>query len=67
MKLPGWPGIEGMIWPDLGEAQGLMIFFFCMVGWGHSSALSLRTLGKSGGWGMAIRAPQRQSLATGAP
>lgn len=33
MKLPGWPGIEGMIWPDLGEAQGLMIFFFS-VWWG---------------------------------
>lgn len=34
MKLPGWPGIEGMIWPDLGEAQGLMIFFFLYGGVG---------------------------------
>lgn len=57
------------MWADLGTRSGIgeLFSFSCMVGLGDSSALSLGTLGKSGGWVMAIGTPWRQGLATRAP
>lgn len=42
MGVPGWPGIGGIMWPDLGASSGIGgIFFPCRVGHDHSSASGL--------------------------
>lgn len=39
-NFPGWPGVGGIMWPDLGASSGIGgIFFLCRAGPGPSSTL----------------------------